>query len=219
MEVRIAGASIGEPVEVVATYVREREGDIRGYDLFEQDSRNAISARDVLATKHVESGIDGGNVQYFIDNSPNAPWDLVPLDAQLADADPEEEEGLYDHAEELYRHFFSGRRRGMSAAKIHKVLHMKRPHLYPLLDGRLRHIYDEMANDVSKQVQGRRGRRGRLYWAAIRLDVIDNADAFATIRDQLADRDEPESLAQHLSDVRLHDILAWELVAHLRRGR
>lgn len=219
MDVHIAGTEITDPMGVVASYVRDHEDDIRGYDLFEQDSPDVITAREVLATKHVESGIDGGNLQYFLDNTVDAPWHLVPRDAHLADADPDEEGGLYDHAEELYRHFFSGRRRDMSPAKIHKVLHLKRPHLYPLLDGRMRHIYEDRASEVSKEVEGRRGRRGRLYWAAIRLDVIDNSDAFDAIRSALASRGEPEALAQHLSDVRLLDILAWELVAHLRRGR
>lgn len=219
MRIELAGRPIDDPVEVVARYLREHERDIRDYDLHEQDSRDAVTARDVLATKGVSSRIAGGELQYFIDNSPTAPWRDVPHDAHLADADPDEEGGLYDAAEALHMHFFSGRRRGISPAKISKVLHLKRPALYPILDGRIDSIYEESAREASKAIDGRRGRHGKLYWAAIREDVIANAEQLGAIRDELGGRGEPEALAVHLTDVRLLDILAWELVAHLRRGR
>lgn len=220
MDITIASTPIADPVEVVATYLRENEDAVRGYDLHEQESPDRITAHDVLATQHVESRVDSGNVQYFTDNGRDAPWHLVPPDAHLADADPAEEDGLYDRAEELYRHFHAGRRQGMTPAKIHKVLHLKRPHLYPLLDGRLRHLFEDQAQELSKRIREvRRGRRGRLYWGAIREDVVANRDGLAKVREELASREEPASLAAELSDVRLHDILAWDLVAHLRRGR
>jgi hypothetical protein len=46
-------------------------------------------------------------------------------DADLRNADPEEEDELYDDALRLWRHFWSDRPRKVSIGKISKVLHLK----------------------------------------------------------------------------------------------
>lgn len=217
MTFTIAGKTVDEPLEAVRKYVRQREREIREFDLAEREDWNGFTATEVLNARYIEPSIDGSDVQYFLDNGRDAPWEPVPHDARLVDADPEIEDGLYDQAEELYMHFYSGRPRDMSFQKIHKVLYFKRPHLIPLFDGRLHDIYEDMARDVSRGMRDvRRGRRGRLYWAAIREDLLTNADVLDEMRAALADLDEPESLGAQLSDVRLHDIVAWELVTFRR---
>jgi hypothetical protein len=213
MELEIAGRHVPDPADAVADYLRDNERLIREYDLGESDGGpHEITAHDVLRTRWSRIRIDGGDLQYFVDSGRSAPWHVVAEDAHLAGADPDEEGGLYDAAEELYHHFYNGRPRGVTPPKIHMVLHMKRPHLYPLLDGRVQDIYDEAAREVSRKVEGRRGRRGRLFWAAIREDLLRNADVITELRKELAGREEPAALGADLSDVRLHDIVCWSLV-------
>lgn len=217
MQVEIAGRPIEDPVGAVESYVRANERTIRKYDLADPPGGpNELTAQDLLLTRWTRVRVDSGEIQYFVDNSPGAPWNEVPVDAALVDADPNEEGGLYDAAEAFYMHFYNGRRRGITPVKIHTCLHLKRRNLIPLLDGRILDIFEDAARDVSKRTEGRRGRRGRLYWAAIREDMIDNADGLAELREALADLDEPVSLAAELTDVRLHDILCWSLISTRR---
>lgn len=214
MQFVVAGTPVEDPVGAVATYIANNARVIAEYDLVERPGGpDEISARDVLQTRITNLRITSSELQYFVDTSPKAPWQLVPEDARLVDADPMVEGGLYEDAEEFYRAFYNGRPRGMAPGKIHVILHFKRPQFFPILDGRVRDIYEEMARDVSRSMRDvRRGRHGRLYWAAIRQDLIDGADILHAVRKELADRDEPTSLGAQLSDVRLHDILCWEVV-------
>lgn len=213
MDVEIGDQTVRDAAEVVARYCVKHEETIRNFDLFDQDSPHEITPRDVLATKHVRSRISGSELQFFVDRGRKAPWHQVPVGTRLADADPAIEDGLYDEVLEWYRRFYRNRQRGLSSAKIHKVLHLKRPALVPMLDGRLEAIYREQSREISRSVRDvRRGRHGRLYWAAIREDLLRAGGAWNAIRDELTDRGEPEALATQLTDVRLHDILAWELV-------
>jgi hypothetical protein len=214
MELAIADRPIDDPIGAVDRYVRDNERTIREFDLADPPGgSNELTAQDLLLTRWTRVRVDSGEIQYFVDNSPSAPWSDVPVDAALVDADPNEEGGLYDAAEALYMHFYNGRRRGITPVKIHTCVHLKRRNLIPLLDGRITDIFEDAARDVSKRTEGRRGRRGRLYWAAIREDLIANADGLAALREELAERDEPVSLAAQLTDVRLHDILCWSLVS------
>jgi hypothetical protein len=213
MKLEIAGKTVEDADVFVADYLRKHERAIREFDLGEMDGGpNRVTAQDILLTRYTPVRIDSGEIQYFVDASHAAPWRDVPPDARLVDADPNEEGGLYDAAEGLYMHFYNGRRRGISPAKIHTVLHMKRRDMYPILDGRIEQIYEESAKAASKRVEGRRGRRGRLYWAAIRLDLIENEDGFAALREKLGAEDEPASLGAQLTDLRLLDIVCWSLV-------
>lgn len=214
MRFELAGREIDDPLGAVTTYVGQNERAVREYDLADPPGGpNELGAQDLLLTRYTRVRVSSDEIQYFVDNAPGAPWSEVPADARLADADPDVEGGLYDAAETLYMHFFSGRRRGITPVKIHTCLHLKRRALYPLLDGRLHDIYEDAAREASRQVEGRRGRRGRLYWAAIRQDILRHEEAFASLRDALEGEDEPTSLAARLTDVRLHDILCWSLVS------
>lgn len=214
MKFEIAGHTLTDHFEGVCAYLRNHERMLREFDLGERPGGpNEITPRDVLQTRYTNLRIDSSELQYFIDEARSAPWHKVPPRARLVDADPAVKGGLYDDAEDFYRHFYSGRRRGLTPAKLHMVLHFKRPALIPLLDGRLHDLYEDAAREASRAIRDvRRGRRGRLYWAAIRNDLIRNADALEELRDALAERDEPESLGSKLTDVRLHDVVCWVVV-------
>jgi hypothetical protein len=213
MDLVIAGRDIADPVATVGTWIEQNERTVRDYDLTEPPGGpDAITAQDVLLTRYTRVRIGSDELQFFVDRSHDAPWDTVRHDADLKDADPDEEDGLYDAAEELYNHFYTGRRREITFPQIHLVLHMKRRALYPLLDGRYIDLFEDAAREVSRRTEGRRGRRGRLYWAAVREEIVAQRDDFEELRSHLAGRDEPASLGASLTDVRLHDILCWTIV-------
>ncbi|RSM53681.1 hypothetical protein DMB66_38400 [Actinoplanes sp. ATCC 53533] len=95
--------------------------------------------------------------------------------------------------------------------KVSKVLHLKRPHLFPILDSRVTRAYRKPAEEAAALHPGRGHRR--MYWAAVRNDVVApaNASALASLRGLLrGDADERVRQVAQLSDVRLLDILTWQ---------
>jgi hypothetical protein len=145
---------------------------------------------------------------------PGCPWDAVPAGADLADASPEVPDGLFARAAELYWHFTCPRMDGVRVAKVHKVLHIKRPALYPVLDSKVRGLYEDQARPwITKLGQlGVTAGDSPPYWAAIREDLLCNRAGIDTCRDKLAtDSDPVVAMMAALSTLRLQDILAWYL--------
>lgn len=134
-------------------------------------------------------------------------WAAVPPDANLADADPAVPGGLYDAALALHD---AHRLRSVSLGKIGKLLHLKRPALFPVLDRDLRWLYNTRATEHALRPELTfRGYR-RVYWGAVRADLVAwrQAGAFATLRGELT-HDETRSGWAELTDLRLLDITAW----------
>ncbi len=134
-------------------------------------------------------------------------WAAVPPDADLADADPTVTGGLYDAALALHD---ANRLRGVSLGKVGKLLHLKRPALFPVLDRELRWLYDTRATEQARRPELTfRGYR-RVYWGAVRADLVAwrQAGAFAALRAELT-HDETRSGWAELTDLRLLDITAW----------
>ena len=133
----------------------------------------------------------------------------IPADAHIRDADPAEHGGLYDAAQQLTGLLRSVKGVGWTTA--YKVLHIKRPSLFPLLDARLRQTYRQAeAEWRTDHPSVRPG--GRNFWAVIRADVIDpfNRSSLERSRETFR-RESPLRPLTGLSDVRLLDILAWRL--------
>jgi hypothetical protein len=100
-------------------------------------------------------------------------------------------------------------------AKVHKVLHPKRPELYPILDERLRKLYGQHARDWLPRLSHLPGLTvadSPPYWAAFRGDLVHNHDALENFRTHLAADDDPavRSMAK-LTRLRLLDIVAWSI--------
>ena len=112
---------------------------------------------------------------------PSAPWHAVPIDARLEDAAPNS--NLLAAAEALRAHFESIHR--VKAAKSTKLLAMKRPTLYPVIDSRVVTVY----NAAAAQMTGMRYPN----FVAIRNDVLDPATnlALTTLRASLLKRGTP----------------------------
>ncbi len=144
-----------------------------------------------------------------------ATWSRIPTDARLVDADPAITGGLYDLTEDLYTHFRTPRILFVGSAKISKSLHLMRPHLIPVLDSKLMRLYKQPAQAAATRLAQLRperfaGRR-RCYWAAVRQDLLLNADCLTTIRAKAEEHDDLGPTFARLSDVRLLDIIAWSL--------
>lgn len=145
-----------------------------------------------------------------------APWQLVPEDARLADADPESD--LYWQAAELYRHFDN--EHGVGDAIASKLLHLKRPAFFPILDRLVCRFYDGPARrhyDLSARGKRELPRADRLYWAAIREDLVSdtNRSGLEELRAKLSDGGESRGRQiATLPAVRLLDMLLWQ---HLKQ--
>lgn len=139
-------------------------------------------------------------------------WSLLPPGVSLVSADPEN--SVYANAAKLFAEVDA--LAGVGPAIASKVLHLKRPHFFPLLDSVLRILYREAAAhayQASAVWQKRQPTWRHLYWAAVRADVLNaqNQAALAELRRRLRVdvKNERRQRAAALSDVRVLDILAW----------
>ncbi|UPW02982.1 DUF6308 family protein [Rhodococcus pyridinivorans] len=136
----IAGRSID-----IDTAVAKAHGypavTVARYDLPGPGPAAVITADEIARTHKVRSRISHAQRDWFIRTAVDAPWAAVPIEAQLVDADPNISGELYDRAEALYEHFRTAAPRQVGVAKISKVLHLKRPGLFPILDSKVMAFY------------------------------------------------------------------------------
>jgi hypothetical protein len=107
----------------------------------------------------------------------------------------------------LYAHFESDAPSGVSVAKISKVLHLKRPGLFPILDSRLLRQYAELARQAAQAYPARGYKRA--HWAAIRTDLLRSSPGLALLRASLETQPLPLKNLRLVSDLRLLDMIAW----------
>lgn len=211
----IAGLTIANPAAAISRYLVEHADTVVNYD-FIAGTRDEVDEELVRATRRpwMNSRISVDEATWFVEHGKSAPWDLVPRDARLADADARGAGGLYDAASTLWDHFSSKAPKRVGVAKVSKVLYLMRPHLYPILDSRLTAFYEEPAKAAAREVAATRPEFAsfkRLQWEAIRRDIQSNLDALAELRVALHGSSVPLALeaSERLSDVRLLDMLAW----------
>lgn len=176
------------------------------YDYPGPGEASTITADEIRRTRAVNSRISAAEGDWFISLARTAPWTWV--DGDLRDADPGVCGGLYDSMLHLYDHFAATAPRGVNTAKVSKVLHLKRPTQFPILDRRLVRTYGEPAAREAARY-ARRGYR-RLYWAAIRRDLIESSPPLADLRMRIAGHTAARVRElQAVSDLRLLDMLTW----------
>jgi hypothetical protein len=137
----------------------------------------------------------------LIRRGPSAPWNTVPIDARLEDAHPDGQ--LFAAATALQAHFEAIR--GVKGAKATKLLAMKRPTLFPIVDERVVSLYRVAA---AQKV-------GIMYptIASIRDDMLDPAtpQALQRLREALNGTGNPKALRlAQLTGLRLRDIVLWQ---------
>lgn len=195
-------------------YARNYPRTIRGYDFGAPGDPNVLTEAEAWRSRIINSRLTRNECSQVVRRALSAPWSSVPVHADLADADPSEPDSLFADATGLYWSFtWPERITGVAVAKVHKILHLKRPGLYPILDERVKGLYRPCAAAWT----GRLSHRGGMtlvdsppYWAAFRDDLVRNCDALDTYRAQLAeDEDEVVRFMARLTRLRLQDIIAW----------
>jgi hypothetical protein len=206
--ITIAGKQVTNPFDQLAIYANRYGGTLLHYDLADPVDPFALSAEDIRRTRKIASRISDRELAWLLERAQSAPWKDVAPDADLGDADPGAGGGLYDQADALYQHFRTDAPRGVNIAKISKVLHPKRPALVPILDSHLTTTYRRDARRAALRHPGRGYRR--MYWAAIRDDLVANRGCITALKARCAqdDREPVRRLAQ-LTDLRVLDILTW----------
>lgn len=211
----VAGIKIADPLAQVESYVNGHRRTLEQYDLAGQGEPDTLAVEEIERTRIIRSRISGSQCQWMFEQAQRSEefWRAVPPHAVLADADPAEKGGLYDDACALFESFLHSRQPGIWWGKVSKVLHLKRPGLFPILDSRLKSFYREPARAAAVRYQSARPGMRYAYWAAVRADATNpvNVAGLAELRHRL--RAHPKTLvrsATDLSDVRLLDILAWK---------
>ena len=209
-QLHLAGRPISDPEGMLARYANEHWRTLRDYDGIAGTS-TTVNEPIVAATRRVASRISCTQGEWFIETSQSAPWRLVPPGARLQMADASTRNGLYDEALRLWNHFRENAPKGVAIAKISKVLYLVRPALFPILDSRMVRLYRDAAGRTAEDLRQADSPflTRRMYWEAIRRDLVIGAEQFDAIQQRT--RGSHPSLAS-LSDVRVHDILCWQLL-------
>src|SRR5580658_2807521 len=211
----VAGHVVGNPAHAIVQYLDRHGGTVTHYDLraatFGQINPDLIRA---TRSPWMGSRISAKEAAWIIDRGTGAPWAAIPLDAQLKDADPLADSGLYDRAAALWEYFWDARPANVSTAKISKVLYLMRPGLFPILDSYLTRFYRTAARSAAVDVGHKRASQGQfkmLYWEAVRRDILGSEAGLQVLREVLAMAEAPlaTEAARRLSDLRLLDMLAF----------
>lgn len=206
LEIRVAGSLVGSPEAVLADYAARHGRTLEEYDFRDRGNPNVLTAEEIWVTRIIHSRVthaERAELERVAASCASA-WTAIPFDAHIQDADPSVADDLYDDMLRLYTPLTEIP--GVDRAKASKVLHFKRPHLYPILDSRLDQIYKDAATTAALDYPERGSQL--MYWAAVRNDVVSNQNALCQLRQRLAAMDSTSRLAE-LSDIRILDILSW----------
>jgi hypothetical protein len=202
-------------------YARNYPRTIRDYDFGAPGDPHVLTEAEAWRSRIINSRLTRSECSQVVRRALAAPWVSVPAGADLTDADPSKSDGLFADAAQLYWSFTGPERiPGAAVAKAHKILHLKRPGLYPILDQRVKRLYQPYA----AQWVGRLSHLGGTtpadsppYWSAFRDDLVRNCDLLRTYQAQMTgDEDEVVRTMAKLTCLRLQDIIAWMVAAGYR---
>src|ERR1700733_3641684 len=214
MSLHVAANVVEDPMSMWRIYAHNYGRTIRHYDLAVPGDPDVLTADEAWRSRLIHSRLTYQERDQMVERAADAPWVGVPADADLIDADPTTPRGLFAKAADLYWTFtWPERIHGVRVAKIHKVLHVKRPAMYPILDDGLRALYEPFAAAWLESLR----HLGELttsdsppYWAGFRDDLIRNHEALEHYRNGLArEGDETVRLMAKLTRLRLLDVIAW----------
>lgn len=157
-----------------------------------------------------------------------AAWPEAPSDWKLGDAPSSSPvEWLstpeVSDARDLFSSLAGGEAGGWREAATSKLLHLKWPEFFPVIDGELRSLYGEPAMAFQRQMPDNRRRAHATtwaYWMAVRQDLLSpqNTQAEQATRHALAagdhgPHDEKAGLLRKLTSLRMLDVLAWAVAS------
>jgi Family of unknown function (DUF6308) len=209
--VTIAGRIVQDPLSQLVAYAGGHSQTVRRYDLG-GSGPGPVTTADIVRTRLINSRIGDSEGRHLVRAAAasTALLEAIPPNADLRDADPAVSGGLYDQALTVFDGLLAPKIR---LSKVSKVLHLKRPALFPILDSRIVRVYRQQAATAAVRYRKYGRTYRRMYWAAIRDDVVapENVAALAALRAALhQDADEGVRLVGELSDLRLLDILTWQ---------
>lgn len=207
-QLTVAGRTIKDPMGVFEHYAQRYGRTLAKYDFSVQDDSHSIALPDVTVTRVIASRISATQAHQIVARAAESRHLLqaIPVDARLQDADPAQTDELYDAMTALHK---SLQGPGIRDSKVSKVLHLKRPSLYPILDSALSKFYRKAARAAAARYPERGYRI--MAWAAIRDDLLANRQTLEALRPIMAANDVLHAQQVHeLSDLRLLDILAWK---------
>ncbi|MFJ6004055.1 DUF6308 family protein [Arthrobacter sp. NPDC092385] len=184
------------------------------FDLQGTGEPGVLTTDEVMRTRKVSSRMSYAQAARFVDAAATAPW--VDAAADLADANPQEAGGLFSDMTDLYSHFAKRTSPDVSIAKLSKVLYLKHPALYPILDTHLLKAYKPQTRGL--RTTYRDFEAHQRAWVVIREELLEvrTTGAIDELRQRLRDFDssEDDEVARvhrldKLTDLRLLDILVW----------
>ncbi|MCU1605913.1 MAG: hypothetical protein JWP46_2378 [Modestobacter sp.] len=220
MTLHVAGRVVEDPMSIWAAYAKYQRRALRVYDLPGAGHPAELTSDEVWRSRAIISHVTHAERLAFPEIWSAAGGPDLEADARITDADPLVRGGLYDRVQAVVAPFVA--RKGVRYTKAYKVLHIKRPALFPILDSQLRRLYEEAEASYRRDNREKLPDDGFNYWGAIRLDVRFNQAALDHYRVELADRGGPLEQLATLSDIRLLDIISWRLAKQLplrARGR
>jgi hypothetical protein len=209
MSLQIAGHEVNDPMAIWSEYVHLHGKTIQRYDLIGPGNPDVLTEDEVWRTRIVVSRVTKQERSALPHIWMESRAASLPSEASIVDADPLKRQGLYDDAQAVVAAFIG--RPGIGYTKAYKVLHVKRPHLFPILDSKLRKLYEEQEKACRAKHRDLLPDDGRNFWGVIRLDVLRNLPELNQYRRLLSKEPDLLGSLSSLSDLRLLDILSWRL--------
>jgi Family of unknown function (DUF6308) len=209
LEVAGRALTVEEALKILELYPQKTPA---AFDLVGCGELGRLTAEEVARTRKISSRISNDEAAYFVERSRTAPWMSVGED--LADAAASS--ALFVRMTDLYWHFAEKAPKGVSFAKISKVLHLKQPGLYPILDSHLARAYAPAAKELRDDYPELGWRRRT--WLVIRNDLLAAraSGAVGQLRRNLRSYESDDPGKQDamrrlagLTDLRLLDIMVW----------
>ena len=206
--------SIQDAMGVLERYPRKTPA---AFDLVGVGKPGNLTPQEVVRTRKISSRITNNEVTYFVEIASTAPWDVPSGDLAAADPDADSSNhSLFSSMSDLYWHFAKDAHKGVSFEKISKVLHLKMPDLFPILDSHIARAYAPAAKALRKEYPDLGWRRRT--WIAVRKDLLEAraSGALDQLRHKIRSyRSDDAGMQEHvrrldgLTDLRLLDILVW----------
>ena len=139
-------------IESAADWLRQHypRATVRYYDGGGPSSRNSVELADLgrMVVFAARLSFDQGVHYLERGDSPEAPWPEGDPDWRLADLTGTSflSAPIVDAASKLFEHFRTAR--GGNAAQIAKLLHLKWPDFFPVVDSAMRHQYRSTATAI-----------------------------------------------------------------------
>jgi len=186
-------------------------GTVPKYDLgrgYQLGSPNTLIIGDLRRMWWLRSRIHRAHYPAWIALAANAPWGALPVNAQLTALGSANQSYVSIRAAgfALFSHFYGQQRK---EARVSKVLHLKRPDFFPILDRKVLALYrPKLVNPPSNRLA-----RVPLYWDLFRDDLLLSANQAALVNlrgwiNAQVPGNAGFSVFLTLTDVRLFDIAA-----------